>query len=103
MWVGNNGIWERRRNAIIKNKRMVKLTDKDKLNWKPCKTNIIEEEPPPAPTASGKHLAEVIARLSLDEIGVVLSHLPSSTVQNWVQSIVLVRKSLWMHLLACLL
>ena len=34
----DNGIWERRRNAIIKNKRMVKLKDKDKLRSKPCKT-----------------------------------------------------------------
>ena len=74
----DNGIWERRRNAIIRNKRMVKLKDKDKLKVKP--------EPPPAPPASGKHLAEVIARLSPEEIGVVLSHLPSSTVQSWVQS-----------------
>ena len=65
---------------------MVKLKDKDELKVKPCKTIIIEEEPPPAPPASGKHLAEVIARLSPEEIGVVLSHLPSSTVQNWVQS-----------------
>ena len=83
----DNGIWERRRNAIIKNKRMLKLKDKDKLKVKPCKTIIIEEEPHPAPPASGKHLAEVIARLSPDEIGVVLGHLPSSTVQNWVQTI----------------
>ena len=83
----DNGIWERRRNAIIKNKRMVKLKDKDKLKVKPCKTIIIEEEPPPAPLDSGKQLAEVVARLSQDEIGVVLSHLQSSTVQNWVQSI----------------
>ena len=83
----DNGIWERRRNAIIKNKRMVKLKDKDILRSKPCKTVIIEEEPPPAPPASGKQLAEVIARLSQDEIGVVLSHLLSSTVQIWVQSI----------------
>ena len=83
----DNGIWERRGNAIIKNKRMLKLEDKDKLKVKPCKTTNIEEEPPPAPPASGKHLAEVIARLSPDEIGVVLSHLPSSTVQNWVQTI----------------
>ena len=44
----DNGIWERRRNAIIKNKRMVKLKDKDKVKVKPCKTIIIEEEPPPA-------------------------------------------------------
>ena len=83
---GDNGIWERRRNAIIKNKRMVKLKDNDKLKVKPCKTIIIEEEPPPAPLASGKQLADVFARLSLAEFGVVLSHLPSSTVQNWVQS-----------------
>ena len=27
----DNGIWERRRNASFKNKRMVKLKDKDKL------------------------------------------------------------------------
>ena len=60
--------------------------DKDKLKVKPCNTMIIEEEPPPALSASGKHLAEVIARLSPEEICVVLSHLPSSTVQNWVQS-----------------
>ena len=83
----DNGIWERRRNAIIKNKRMVKLKDKDKLKSKMCKTIIIEEEKPPAPPDSGKHLAEVISRLSQDEIGVVLGHLPSSTVQSWVQSI----------------
>ena len=83
----DNGIWERRRNAIIKNKRMVKLKDKDKLKSKPCKTIIIEEETPPAPPDSGKQLAEVIARLSQDEIGVVLGHLPSSTVQSWAQSV----------------
>ena len=83
----DNGIWERRRNAIIKNKRMVKLKDKDKSKSKMCKTIIIEEEKPPAPPDSGKHLAEVISRLSQDEIGVVLGHLPSSTVQSWVQSI----------------
>ena len=82
-----NGIWERRRSAIIKNKRMVKLKDKDKLKSKMCKTIIIEEEKPPAPPDSGKHLAEVISRLSQDEIGVVLGHVPTSTVQSWVQSI----------------
>ena len=71
---------------LSRKKRMVKLKDKDKLKVKPCKTIIIEEEPPPAPPASGKHLAEVIARLSREEIGVVLGHVPSSTVQNWVQS-----------------
>ena len=81
------GIWERRRHAIIKNKRMVKVEDKDKVKVKPCKTFFIEEEPPPAPPASGKHLADVIARLSPEEIGLVIGHLPSSTVQNWVQSI----------------
>ena len=53
------------------------------LGGTPC----IEEERPPAPPDSGKQLAEVIARLSQDEIGVVLGHLPSSTVQSWVQSI----------------
>ena len=57
---------------------MVKLKDKDKLKVTPCKTIIIEEEPLPAPSASGKHLAEVIARVSPEEIGVVHSHLPSS-------------------------
>ena len=82
----DNGIWERRRNATFKNKRMVKLKDQDKLNVKPCKTIILEEEAPPALPASGKHLADVIARLSPEEIGVVIGHLPSSTVQNWVQS-----------------
>ena len=64
----------------------MKLKDKDKLKVKPCKTIIIEEEPPIAPLACGKHLAEVIARLSPEEISVVLGHLPSSTVQDWVQS-----------------
>ena len=44
----DNGIWERRRSAIIKNKRMGKLKDKDKLKNKMCKTIIIEEEKPPA-------------------------------------------------------
>ena len=83
----DNGIWERRRNDIIKNKKMVKLKDKDKMKSKACKTIIIEEEKPPAPPDSGKQLAEVIARLSHDQIGVVLGHLPSSTVQSWVQSI----------------
>ena len=48
----DDGTWERRRNAIIKNKRMVKLKDKDKLKVKPCKTLIIEEEPAPAPQTS---------------------------------------------------
>ena len=82
----DNGIWERRRNAIIKNKWMVKLKDKDKVKVKPCKTVIIEE-PCSAPPASGKQLADVIARLSPGEIGLVIGHLPFSTVQNWVQSI----------------
>ena len=80
----DNGIWERRRNAIIKNQRMVKLTDKDKVKVKPCNTIVIEEEPPPAPPASGKQLVDVIARLSPQEIGLVVGHLPSSTVENWV-------------------
>ena len=83
----DKGIRERRRNAIIKNKKMVKLKDKDKLRNKTCKTIIIEEEKPPAPPDSGKHLSEVIARLSQDQIWVVIGHLPSSTVQSWVQSI----------------
>ena len=78
----DNGVWERRRNAIVKNKRMVKLKDKEKVKVKPCKTVIIEEEPPPAPQDSGKQLADVIARLSFEEIGLVIGHLPSSTVQN---------------------
>ena len=69
------------------NKRMVKLEDKDKVKVKPCKTIILEEEPPPAPPASGKQLADVVARLSPEEIGLVIGHLPNSTVQNWVQSI----------------
>ena len=30
MWLRDSGVWERRRNAIIKNKKMVKLKDKDK-------------------------------------------------------------------------
>ena len=34
----DNGLWERRRNAIIKNKSMVKPKDKDKLTVNPCKT-----------------------------------------------------------------
>ena len=34
----DNGIWERRRNAIIINKRLLKLKDKDKLKVKPCNT-----------------------------------------------------------------
>ena len=72
---------------LSKNKKMVKLKDKDKMRSKACKTIIIEEEKPPAPPDSGKQLAEVIARLSHDQIGVVLGHLPSSTVQSWVQSI----------------
>ena len=76
------GIWERRRNAIIKNKRMLNLKDKDKLKVKSCKTIVIEEEPPPAPPASGKP----------EEIGVVLSHSPSSTVQ--IGCSLLVRNSL---------
>ena len=83
----DNGIWERRHNAIIKNKRMVKLEDKDKVKVKPCKAIIIEEEPPPALPASGKQLAGVIARLSPEEFGLVIGHLPSSTVQNWVLSV----------------
>ena len=45
----DNGIWERRRSAIFKNKRMVKIKDKDKGKAKPCKTIIAEEDPPPAP------------------------------------------------------
>ena len=83
----DNGVWECRRNAIIKSKRMVKLKDKDKVKVKLRKTIIIEEEPPPAPPASGKQLADVIARLSPGEIARVIGHLPSSTVHNWVQSI----------------
>ena len=62
----DNGIWERRRIAIFKNKRMVKLKDKDKLKVKLCKTIIIEEEPPPAPcfweTSCGSYCAAVSGR-----------------------------------------
>ena len=83
----DNGIWERRHNAIIKNKRMMKLKEKDKVKVKLCKTIIIVEEPSPAPPASGKQLAGVIARPSPEEIGLVIGHLPSSTVRGWVQSI----------------
>ena len=68
----DDGIWERRRNAVVKNKRMVKLQDKDRVKEKPCKKIIIEEEPPPALPASGKQLADVIARLSPEEIGLVV-------------------------------
>ena len=67
-----SGIWERRRSAIFKNKRMVKIKDKDKGKAKPCKTIIIEEDPPPARPASGKQLADVIARLSSEELGLVM-------------------------------
>ena len=83
----DNGIWERRRDASIKNKRMVKLEGKDKVKVKPRETIIIEEEPPPGPPASGKQFADVIARLSREETGLVFGHLPSSTLQNWVQTI----------------
>ena len=78
-----NGIWERRRSAIFKSKWMVNIKDKDKGKATPRKTIIIEEEPP----ASGKQLADVIVRLSSEGLGLVIGHLPSSTVQNWVQSI----------------
>ena len=74
-----------------KNERMVKLKDKDKDKdkgkGKQCKTIIIEEDPPLAPPVTGKQLADVIARLSPEELGHVVGHLPSSTVQDWVQSI----------------
>ena len=66
----DNGIWERCRNAITKIEMMVKLKDKVKVT--PFKTIIIEEEPPPAPQASRKPLADVIARLSPVEIGLVI-------------------------------
>ena len=49
-----NGIWERRRSAIFKIQRMVKIKDKDKGKATQCKTIIIEEDPPPAPPAAGK-------------------------------------------------
>ena len=65
----------------------MKILDKDKGKTKPCKTIVIEEEPPPALPASGKQLADVIARLSPEELGLLIGHLPSSTVQDWVQSI----------------
>ena len=44
-----HGIWERRRSAIVRNERMVKIKDKDRGKVKPCKTMIIEEDPPLAP------------------------------------------------------
>ena len=72
-------IWERRRSAIFKNKRMVKIKGMGK--GKPCKTIIIEEDPPPAPPVAGKQLADVIARLlSPEELGLVIGHLRSSSV-----------------------
>ena len=37
----DNGIWERRRSANFKNKRMVKIKDKDKGKAKPYKTITI--------------------------------------------------------------
>ena len=84
-----SGIWERRRSAIFKNKRMVKIKDKDKGKVKQCKTIIIVEDKelslasPPA----GKQLADVLAGLSPEDVGNVIGHLPCSIVQNWVQSI----------------
>ena len=69
-----NGMCERRRSAILKNKRIVKNTDKEKRKAKLCKTIIIEEEPPPARPASGKQLADVIARLSSEQLGLVVGH-----------------------------
>ena len=57
-----NGIWERRRSAIFKGKRMVKIKDKDKGKAKPCKTIIIQEGPPPAPPALDIILLAVIWR-----------------------------------------
>ena len=48
--------WERRRSAIFKNKRLVKIKDKDKGKAMPCKTIIIEEDPPPAPLLLGNNL-----------------------------------------------
>ena len=68
-------------------KRTVKIKDKDKGKVKPCETIILEEDLPPAPPRAGKQLADVIARLSPEELGLVFGHLLSSTVQDWVQSI----------------
>ena len=65
----------------------LKIKNKDKGKAKPCKTIVIEEDPPPAPPASGKQLADVIARLSSEKLGLVIGHLPSSTVQSWVQAL----------------
>ena len=56
----DNGIWERRRNAIIKNKRMVIL---------------------------GNSMQKSLPGFLRMKLGVVLSHLSSSTVQSWGQSI----------------
>ena len=68
---------------------MVKIEDKDqgKGKAKPCKTIIIQEDPPPALPATGKQLADVIARLSPEEMCLVVGRLPSSAVQAWVQSV----------------
>ena len=52
----------------MQSSRMVKLKDKDKVKVKLCKTSFIEEDPPPAPPASGKQLSNVIARLSLEKL-----------------------------------
>ena len=82
----DNGIWVRRRNAIVKNKRMVKLKDKDKVKVKPCKT-IIEEEPPPCPPRFWEASCGCDCAAISGGIGLVIGHLTSSTVQNWVQSI----------------
>ena len=65
----------------------MKIKDKDKGMAKLCETIIIEEDPPPAPPASGKQLADVSARSSSEELGLVIGHFPSSTVQSWVQSL----------------
>ena len=97
--VRDNSIWERRRNAIIKNKRMVKLKDKDKLKVKPCKTIIIEEETPPAAPDSRKlKLLPDFLRMKLGS-SLVTCRPPLCKVGCNL----LVRNSFWMPLLGPLL
>ena len=79
----SNGIWERRRSGVIKKGKLVKY--KEKAKAKQNKSIIIEEEgegPPPGPPVAGKHLADVLAGLSQEDLKEVLVQCPLSLLQT---------------------
>ena len=72
-----NGIWERRRSAIFKNKRMVKIKDHGEgERQSQVRPLLLRRNLLLLALATGIQLGDVIARLSPEELGLVIGHWP---------------------------